>query len=341
MKKNGITLTRHLLREEESRPDQAKEVSLLLTQIASAAKVIAHALRQAGLGDLLGATGDVNVQGEAVKKLDVLGNQTFIDAVRQRGLVCAVVSEEMEKPLILAEDCERAGYSLFIDPLDGSSNIDVNGAVGSIFSIHRRHRLGARIDESDLLQPGSTQVAAGYVMYGPSTLFVYSAGGGVHGLTLDASVGEFVLSHDQIRIPARGRTYSVNEGRSRLWYPAIREFIESLQEPDPANGRPYSARYSGALVADLHRTLLEGGVYLYPAETTGSKTPTGKLRLMYEAAPLAFVTEQAGGRASTGTERILEITPTTIHQRVPLIIGSPYEVSLAERYVMDAKGSEL
>jgi fructose-1,6-bisphosphatase I len=255
----GVSLTRHLLAEEQAHLDQPAQLTGLLTQIAWAAKVIARALRQAGLIDLLGVTGGVNIQGESVKKLDVFANETFIDAFRQMGLVCVVVSEEMEGPFLLAEDCERAGYALFIDPLDGSSNLDVNGAVGSIFSVHRRRNTGIRSDESDLLRPGSAQVAAGYVLYGPSTVLVYTAGQSVYGFTLDTAIGEFLLSQESVRVPSRGRTYSVNEGNSRSWPPAVRKFIDALKEPDPVSGRPYSSRYSGALVADLHRTLLEGG----------------------------------------------------------------------------------
>ncbi len=337
MSETGTSLTHHLLSESRAHPDQPAELAGLLTQIAWAAKVIARALRQAGLIDLLGVTGGVNVQGEAVKKLDVFANDAFIAAFRQMGLVCAVVSEEMEGPFLLAEDCERAGYALFVDPLDGSSNLDVNGPVGSIFSIHRRPGPGTRGDESELLRPGSAQVAAGYVLYGPSTALVYTAGRGVHGFTLDASLGEFFLSHEDVRIPPRGRTYSVNEGHSRSWPPAIRRFIDALKDPDPASGRPYSARYSGAFVADLHRTLLEGGVYLYPEDATDRTKPRGKLRLMYEAAPGAFVIEQAGGRASTGADRILDITPSSIHQRVPLIIGSAEEVTLAETWIREGR----
>jgi len=335
METTGITLSRHIRAEEQAHPDQAGELSSLLAQIAWAVKVITYALRGASPLDLLGGTGEVNVQGEAVKKLDVFANETFVAAFRQMGLVCAVVSEEMEEPFLLAEDCERGEYTLFIDPLDGSSNLDVNGTVGSIFSIHRRRGPGGRGDEPDLLRPGSAQVAAGYALYGPSTVLVYTAAHGVYGFTLDASIGEFRLSHDRIRIPARGRTYSANEGNARGWSSAIRRFLEALKDPDPERGGPYSARYSGALVADVHRILLEGGVYLYPADPTDPRQPGGKLRLMYEAAPLAFVTEQAGGRASTGTERILAITPMSIHQRVPLIIGSPEEVHLAEKFVRE------
>lgn len=337
MEKPGITLTRHLLSEERAHPDWSVQITPLLTQIAWAAKVIADVLRRANLAGVLGATGGINVQGEVVRKLDVFANDTFIAALRQMGLVCALVSEEMEAPFLLAEDCARGQYSLFIDPLDGSSNLDVNGTVGSIFCVHRRSGTGPRSDESDLLRLGSAQAAGGYVMYGPSTVLVYTAGQGVYGFTLDSSTGEFLLSHERIRIPPRGRYYSANEGHSRSWPPGIRCFLDWLREPDPASGRPYSARYAGALVADAHRTLLEGGVYLYPPDTTDQDRATGKLRLMYEAAPLAFVFEQAGGRASTGTQRILDITPTSIHQRVPLIIGSPEEVSLAEAFLREAR----
>lgn len=329
----GTPLSRHVLAGAHAGSEETAQFVGLLTQITWAAKIIARALRQAGLIDLLGVSGGLNVQGEAVKKLDLFANETFIDAFREKGLVCAVVSEEMEGPYLLAEDCERAGYSLFVDPLDGSSNLDVNGTVGSIFSIHRRQRPGLRSDEAELLKPGSAQAAAGYVLYGPSTILVFTAGHGAAGFTLDPSIGEFLLSHESLHIPARGRTYSVNEGRSRSWPLAIRTFIDALKERDPAKGRPYSARYAGALVADLHRTLLDGGIYLYPAETAEGGKPTGKLRLMYEAAPLAFVTEQAGGRASTGRQRILDVTPTSIHQRVPLFIGSPDDVALAEDFI--------
>jgi len=331
-------LTHHLLAEGQAHPDQAAHLAGLLTQVAWAAKVIARALREAGLVDLLGVTGGVNVQGETVKKLDVFANDTFIAAFGEMGLVCAIVSEEMERPFLLAEDCERAGHTLFVDPLDGSSNVDVGGAVGSIFSIHRRPVGGRSVDESALLRPGSAQVAAGYVLYGPSTVLVYTAGRGVSAFTLDVSIGEFLLSHESIRVPQRGRTYSVNEGHARLWPPAIRQFVDAMKEPDAARGTPYSARYSGALVADVHRTLLEGGVYLYPPEPAREGKPSGKLRLMYEAAPLAFVTEQAGGRASTGAERVLDIVPTSIHQRVPLIIGSPDEVRRAETLIRETDG---
>lgn len=331
-----LTLGRHLAAEARRNPVLTPDLVALLGQVAWAAKVLAAALRTSGLVELIGETGEINVQGESQKKLDLLGNETFIAAFRGADLVRTMVSEELESPLALAPASGRAPYDLYVDPLDGSSNLDVNGAVGSIFSLHRAAPQGAG-DEA-LLRQGSEQVAAGYVMYGPGTILVYTAGAGTHGFTLDPSVGEFVLSHERMQIPPRGSTYSINEGLARTWHPAIRRFIESLRD-HPAGGRPYSLRYVGALVADLHRTLCDGGVYLYPA--SGSTDPmrrTGKLRLMYEAAPLALVTEQAGGSASTGTERILDVKPTSIHQRVPLIIGSPHEVSQAEAFM--AAGGE-
>ena len=328
-----LTLGRHLTEQRTQTPTLTDTLVSLLGQVAWAAKVLAAVLRTSGLAGLRGATGDINVQGESQKKLDLLGNETFISAFRGTSLVRVMVSEELEAPLVLTSPPARAPYDLYVDPLDGSSNLDVNGAVGSIFSVHRAAPDGG--GDASLLRQGSEQVAAGYVMYGPGTVLVYTAGAGTHGFTLDPAVGEFVLSHERMQIPPRGATYSVNEGLARTWEPPIRRFIESLRD-HPAGGRPYSLRYVGALVADLHRTLCDGGVYLYPAAaSTDPRKRTGKLRLMYEAAPLALVTEQAGGRASTGTERILDVTPTSVHQRVPLIIGSPHEVSQVEAFMAE------
>ena len=326
------TLGRYLVAEGARNAALTGDLVALLGQIAWAAKVLAAVLRTSGLTGLRGATGDVNVQGEAQKKLDLLGNETVISAFRGTGLVRAMVSEELESPLALSDGA--APYDLYIDPLDGSSNLDVNGAVGSIFSVHRAQGTG----DASLLRRGAEQVAAGYVMYGPGTVLVYTAGAGTHGFTLDPAVGEFVLSHERMTIPTRGASYSVNEGNTRTWPRGVQRFIESLRE-HPPGGKPYSLRYVGALVADLHRTLLDGGIYLYPAAASSDpKKRTGKLRLMYEAAPLALVTEQAGGRASTGYERILDVTATSVHQRVPLIIGSPHEVSQLETFI--AEGGE-
>ena len=329
------TLGRHLVAQKNQNPRLSEDLVALLGQVAWAAKVLAATLRTTGLAELRGETGEINVQGESQKKLDLVGNETVIAAFRGTGLVRVMVSEELESPLVLTPAPERAPSDLYIDPLDGSSNLDVNGAVGSIFSVHRA---APGSGDEALLRQGSEQVAAGYVMYGPGTVLVYTAGAGTHGFTLDPAIGEFVLSHERMSIPGRGATYSVNEGQSRTWPGAVRRFVESLRD-HPPGGKPYSLRYVGALVADLHRTLCDGGVYLYPASgSTDPRKRTGKLRLMYEAAPLAFVTEQAGGRASTGTERILDVKPASIHQRVPLIIGSPHEVSQVEAFM--AEGGE-
>lgn len=324
-----VTLVRQILEEPRADPSGRKDLSLLLTQIGQAGRLIGQEIRRAGLAGTLGVTGEMNVHGEEVKKLDELANQAFVKIFDQGGLVCTVVSEELEKPMHFTENCPGGKYTVFFDPLDGSSNMDVNGSVGSIFSIHHRLKGPRHGTEEEWFRVGSDQVAAGYVLYGPGTILVYTAGAGVHGFTLDPTREEFLLSHPNIRIPERGRTYSVNEAHSPEWHPQTREFVAYLKEQDTESGRPYSSRYVGALVADFHRTLLQGGVFLYPGDT---QKPQGKLRLLYEAAPLAFVAEQAGGRASTGRERILDIRPTDPHQRVPLLIGSPEEVTLAEAF---------
>ncbi|MBI3610234.1 MAG: class 1 fructose-bisphosphatase [Nitrospirae bacterium] len=329
MTAKGLTLTRHILLEQRAHPAATGELSTLLAQIGLAAKIVARAVSRAGLVDILGVTDEINVHGEEIKRLDEYANQTFINVFGHSGLVCTLVSEEMEKPRHLPENCAQGKYILFFDPLDGSSNIDVNGPIGTIFSIH--HRMSGHQHETpkEWLRVGTDQVAAGYVVYGPGTILVYTAGAGVHGFTLDPTIGEFLLSHENIRIPARGKTYSINEGNSALWQPQTRTFVDYLKEPDAGTGRPYSSRYVGALVADFHRTLLHGGIFLYPGDI---KKPQGKLRLLYEAAPLAFVVEQAGGRAGTGTERIMDIRPTDLHQRVPLLIGSSEDVAMAEAF---------
>lgn len=333
MNSRGITLARHIFMAQPTHP-LAAELSQLLAQLGAAATIIAAQVRQAALGNLLGRTGDVNIQGEQVEKLDQFANETFIQAFGPGRLVCTLISEEMEQPLHLFENCAQGRYALLVDPIDGSSNIDVNGTIGSIFSFYRRGDDAPHGAPEDQLRKGSEQVAAGYVMYGPSTIVVYTCGRGVYAFTLNPSDGDFFLSHDNIRIPARGRIYSVNEGNYNRWLPPVQRLIDYLRAEDSPSGRPYTARYVGSLVADLHRTLLVGGIYLYPGDRD---KPEGKLRLLYEAAPLAFVVEQAGGRASTGTQRILEIHPTTFHQRVPLMIGSPEDVALAEAFVRDHK----
>lgn len=320
----------HLRQERVLHPGLTDELAALLAEVALAGKVIARGVARAALTGRLGYTGDSNVQGEAVKQLDRWANTAMVDVLRRSGQVCLMVSEEMEKPLHLDEACGAGRYLVCFDPVDGSSNTDINGIVGTIFGIRPRRGGGGADHAADALGPGTRQVAAGYIMYGPATVLVYTAGHGVHGLTLDTLTGEFVLTHPGIRVPRRGRTYSVNEGNWHRWSEPPRQFIAALSGVQDG-ARPYSLRYVGSLVADFHRTLLEGGIYLYPPEEGGARA-SGKLRLLYEAAPLALVAEQAGGRASTGTERILEIEATDIHQRVPLFLGSPEEVDRAEAF---------
>jgi fructose-1,6-bisphosphatase I len=305
------------------------ELVPVLEQLAAAGKAIARELSRAALIGQLGDARQVNVQGEQVKKLDLWANEMVVSALEKSGQVGVIVSEEMDEPMYLG----RGPYVVCVDPLDGSSNLDVNGIVGSIFSVRARSGRERTAMAADAVQPGTTQVAAGYIMYGPSTLLVYTAGRGVHGFTLEPTVGEFLRSHEGIRIPGRGRTYSVNEGNTAAWAPAIRRYVEYLRSPDRATGRPYSARYVGSMVADLHRTLLEGGVFLYPAVAGPDGVPRGKLRLQYEVAPMGLLVEQAGGRASTGSERILDVRPASPHARVPVIIGSAEDVALAEEFV--------
>jgi fructose-1,6-bisphosphatase I len=329
MKGRRITLERHLRDEAGRARGPAAGLPPLLTALAGAAKVLARQVRRAALSGGLGYSGDVNVTGDSQKKLDVTANETVLDAVASTGLVAAVVSEELKGAKALSDRAE-ARYVLCTDPLDGSSNTDINGSVGTIFGIYPRSGGGAADEARDLLRSGSEQIAAGYVMYGPGTILVYTSGDGVFGFTLDEDSGEFVLTHDRIRCPSRGHYYSANLGHLKEWHPGIRKCIEHLTENDPATGRPYSLRYVGALVADLHRSLIEGGFYFYPADHGHTN---GKLRLLYECAPLALVAEQAGGRASTGTQRILDVRAGSIHQRVPLVIGSALDVELYETFM--------
>jgi len=326
----GMTLTRHLLDDQQE--SSGGTLGTLLLHIGLAAKLISRELNRAALVGMLGNTGEVNVQGEQVKQLDMWSNDVFVNALKESRLVCTVVSEEMAEPLHFDRNCGAAGYVVCFDPVDGSSNIDSNVTVGTIFSVRRRRGQGRDHVSTDVLQKGNDQVAAGYVMYGPSTVLVYTAGRGVHGFTLDQTIGEYILSHPTIRIPKRGKIYSVNQGNYHRWHQETRRAVDYLNSPDKGTGRPYSLRYVGSMVADLHRTLLEGGIFMYPAEAGEGKKSTGKLRLLYEAAPMGYVVEQAGGRASTGTDRILDIQPSEHHQRVPVIIGSADDVALVEEF---------
>jgi fructose-1,6-bisphosphatase I len=327
----GFTIERHILEGQLAAKGATGELTALLQQITLCSKIIASRVNMAGLADVLGLTGETNVQGEEVQKLDELANTTLIRILSRGGRACVLGSEEENEPIFAPEGYPQGKYVVLFDPLDGSSNIDVNVSIGTIFSIHeRRSPVGQKGRVEDLLQVGTKQVVAGYIIYGSSTMFVYTAGQGVHGFTLDPSVGEFFLSHVNIRMPERGAYYSVNEGNAATWSDGVRSWVEWMKKPDKSIGHPYSARYVGSLVADFHRTLLKGGVFAYPPDT---KNPHGKLRLMYEAAPLAMLAEQAGGAASTGDARILDIVPGELHQRVPLYIGSKGDVEDALGFV--------
>ncbi len=299
-----------------------------MNRIALAGKLISRHLSRAGImANVLGFTGEVNVQGESVKKMDVYANDVFISVFKQSGLVCRLASEEMEKPYYIPENCPIGRYTLLYDPIDGSSNIDSNLNVGSIFSIRQQEGVDEDGSAQDLLQNGRKQIAAGYILYGPSTMLVYSIGLGVHSFTLDPSLGEFILSSENIQIPQHGPIYSVNEGNFWQWEESIRDYIRYVHRHEG-----YTARYGGALVGDFHRILFQGGVFLYPGTL---KQPQGKLRLLYEAAPLAFLAQQAGGRASTGTQDILDAVPDKIHARTPLFIGSKDDVALVESFITE------
>ena len=296
------------------------ELSRLLSDIGIAAKIVHREVNKAGLADILGETGDVNIQGENVKKLDIYANTQFIAALSVGGECCAIASEENEEIIVVDNSVSKsAKYVVALDPLDGSSNIDVNVSIGTIFSIYRRVSLSGPGTLEDFLQPGTEQVAAGYVIYGSSTMMVYTTGKGVNGFTLDPSIGEFCLSHPNMQIPKKGKIYSINEGNYVHFPDGVKKFIKYCQEENDADGRPWSSRYIGSAVADFHRNLIKGGVFLYP---TTSSSPKGKLRLIYECNPLAYIIEQAGGKASNGSKRIMEIHPTALHQRTPLFIGS-------------------
>jgi fructose-1,6-bisphosphatase I len=313
-------------------PDGAA-VGELVQAMAAAGVRIADELARAALIGQLGTTGDTNVQGEKVKKLDLWANDVVVAALDGTGRTCTLVSEEVEKVRHSRERCAGAGFVVCFDPVDGSSNLDVNGIVGTIFSILRKRGEGPEHARADVSQPGTAQAAAGYIMYGPSTLLVVTTGDGVHGFTLDRARGAYVRTHTNVRMPARGRTYSINDGNFVRWPDGIRRFVEHVRQIDVATGRPYTARYAGSLVTDVHRTLLEGGIYLYPEDAAGSgKQSSGKLRLMYEASPMGMIVEQAGGAASTGRARVLDLVPTAPHQRVPLLIGSAEDVRLAEEF---------
>ncbi|AEA33321.1 class 1 fructose-bisphosphatase [Hippea maritima] len=318
----AVSLSRFILQQQRKYPEAAGDFTLILEQIAFAAKIISREVNKAGLVNILGSVESKNVHGETQQKLDVYSNEQMVKALDPTGKVCAMASEEIEEMLPVSDKSLEGKYAVVFDPLDGSSNIDVNVSIGTIFGIYKR--LDDNDCEKSLLQAGQSLVCAGYVIYGSSTMFVYTTGQGVNGFTLDPSIGEFLLSHPDIKIPEYGKIYSINESNYFRWPKGIQEYVNFIkQHPD----RQYTLRWIGSLVADFHRNLLKGGVFLYPED---SKNKNGKLRLVYEANPMAFIVENAGGMATDGRQRILDIKPESLHQRVPLIIGSKYEV---EKYL--------
>ena len=332
VKRKGITISRQIMDDQMLHPGATGELTGLLNDLVVAGKIISAEVNMAGLADILGQSGRTNIQGENVQKLDVFANQTIKRRMEQCGHVCVMTSEE-DDDIIPVLDGYEGNYTIAFDPLDGSTNIDVNVSVGTIFSIHRRLGGTGQGSAADLLQRGSKQVAAGYIIYGSSTVMVYTTGHGVYGFTLDPSVGEFFLSHPNITIPEHSLYYSVNEAYANHWFDSTRRYVDFLKQADGGKG-PYSLRYIGSLVSDFHRNLIKGGVFLYTRDKKSGEKSEGKLRLLYEAAPLAMVVEQAGGRAITDDgRRILDIEPASLHQRVPLIIGSKKDVDRAEKFL--------
>lgn len=326
------TLGEFIVEKQHDFSHATGELTALLSAIKLGAKIIHRDINKAGLVDILGTSGESNVQGEIQMKLDLYANEKLKAALKARGEVAGIASEEEDEIVIFdGERAENAKYVVLMDPLDGSSNIDVNVSVGTIFSIYRRITpIGTPVTEEDFLQPGNAQVAAGYVVYGSSTMLVYTTGYGVHAFTYDPSLGVFCLSHEKVRFPATGNLYSINEGNYIKFPRGVKEYIKYCQEQDEATMRPYTSRYIGSLVADFHRNLLKGGIYIYPSTASH---PQGKLRLLYECNPMAFLAEQAGGKASDGKNRILDIIPFKLHQRAPFFVGTKSMVEDAERFI--------
>jgi fructose-1,6-bisphosphatase I len=327
------TIERFILDQEQRYPQATGELSHLLYDIALAAKIIQAATRRAGLTNILGEVGNTNVQGESQQKLDVFANETMKNALNHTGRVCVMASEEDEGPIPIPEPYTPGKYVVLFDPLDGSSNIDVNAPVGTIFSIYRRVSSDGAGTMADLLQPGRKVVASGYIIYGSSTMMVYSTGQGVHGFTYDPTIGEFLISHDQIKMASTGKYYSVNESHFGKWTKGIQRAVRGLHGDFPEKLAGKNSRYIGSLVADFHRNLIAGGIFLYPGDI---KNPAGKLRLLYEAIPMAFLAEQAGGAATDGTRPILDIVPESLHQRIPLVIGGKADVAWVAEAIVEA-----
>ena len=328
------TLGEFIVEKQQDFPHATGELTALLSAIKLGAKIIHRDINKAGLVDILGASGAENVQGEVQMKLDLYANEKLKAALKARGEVAGIASEEEDDIVIFEGDRANNGkYVVLMDPLDGSSNIDVNVSVGTIFSIYRRITpIGQPVTEEDFLQPGNCQVAAGYVVYGSSTMLVYTTVNGVHAFTYDPSLGVFCLSHERVRFPEKGNLYSINEGNYIKFPLGVKKYIKYCQEQDEATHRPYTSRYIGSLVADFHRNLLKGGIYIYPSTASH---PSGKLRLLYECNPMAFLAEQAGGKATDGFRRILDIAPEKLHQRAPFFVGTSSMVEDAERFMSD------
>jgi len=321
-----------IIEKQADFPYSKGELSRLLRDIGIASKIVNREVNKAGLADILGEAGEINIQGESVKKLDVFANEQFIAALSVGGECCAIASEENEDIILVENEMSKnAKYVVAMDPLDGSSNIDVNVSVGTIFSIYRRTSLTGPGTKEDFFQRGTEQVAAGYVIYGSSCMLVYTTGKGVNGFTLDPSIGEFCLSHPNMQTPKSAKIYSINEGNYVHFPDGVKKYIKYCQEEDDATDRPYSSRYIGSGVADIHRNLITGGIYIYP---TTAKSPKGKLRLLYECNPLAFIIEQAGGKATDGYKRIMELDIKELHQRTPLFLGSSDMVDMASEYML-------
>ena len=330
MPQRALTLSQFLLQQERLHPHATGELTTLLTDIALATKMINREVVRAGLVDILGYTGGQNVHGEKVQKLDRFAHETIYRVLGQTGQLAVLASEEDEDVIPVPPGQPVGRYVVNFDPLDGSSNINANVNIGTIFSVLPRVTQSGGGTMTDCLQPGNRQLCAGYVMYGSSTMLVYTTGHGVHGFTFEPSVGEFLLSNADIRTPNRGRIYSVNEGNYFKWSEGVKRYVDWVKMEDESNDRPYSSRYVGSLVADFHRNLLYGGIFLYPGDRTN---PKGKLRVLYEAAPLAFIAERAGGAASNGERRIMDIVPESLHERTPLFLGSPDDVRECEEFV--------
>ena len=331
------TLGEFIIENQSSFKYTSGDLSRLINSIRLAAKVVNYEVNKAGLVDVLGAAGDTNIQGEDQQKLDIYANDKFIQTLVNRNIVCGIASEEEDDFISInsSDKNNQNKYVVLMDPLDGSSNIDVNVSVGTIFSIYRRVTpVGTPVQIEDFLQKGSEQVAAGYIIYGTSTMLVYTTGDGVNGFTLNPAIGTFYLSHPQMRFPEQGSIYSVNEGNYIHFPQGIKNYIKYCQMEE--DNRPYTSRYIGSLVSDFHRNMIKGGIYLYPPST---KNPQGKLRLLYECNPMAFIAEQAAGKASDGTSRIMDIFPTELHQRVPFVCGSMSMVDKVESFMRDSKSS--